>query len=101
MNGFALDFASIASLLTSLLVLVACVLLWMRTRNTWALLALAGEAGSIACRLFLAATPGAFTDFPQLRIVWPLAGLVFSVGLAGYAWNEFEKARGRDSGVVQ
>jgi Na+-transporting NADH:ubiquinone oxidoreductase subunit NqrB len=82
-------------------VLAGCVLLWLHRRNAWALLALAGEAGTIACHAFLLITPSAFTEFPQLRVVWPLTALVFAVGFAGYAWTEFSSARVGAPGVMQ
>jgi len=99
-NGFPLDFANIASWLTSFVVLAACVMLWAHRKNVWALLALGGEAAVIGCHLFLLLTPNAFSEFPPLRVLWPAAGLMFAVGLAGYAWNELATAR-RDSGIVQ
>jgi Na+-transporting NADH:ubiquinone oxidoreductase subunit NqrB len=95
-----IDIANLISVLTGLLVLAACVLLWLRSKTSWVLLALAGQTVSVLCRLLLF-VPEAFTQFPPLRLVWPVGAFVFAIGLAGYAWTEYEamqqNARGAKS----
>jgi len=87
-----LDIANLISVATSLLVLGACALLWLRSKTLWVLLALAGQAVSVLCRL-LVFVPDVFTQFPAVRLVWPLGALVFAIGLAGYAWTEYEASQ--------
>ena len=99
MNIIPLDLANILSVLTGLLVLGACVLFWVRDKtSTWALLALAGQAVSVLCR-FVLFVPDAFTQFPPLRLVWPIAALVFAVGLAGFAWTEYQAFQQKAAGA--
>ena len=99
MNSIPLDLASIMSVLTRLLVLGACALLWIRDKtSSWALIALAGQAVSVLCR-FVLFVPDAFTQFPPLRLVWPVAALVFAVGLAGYAWTEYQTFQQKAAGA--
>jgi hypothetical protein len=43
--------------------------------------------------------PDAFVQFPPLRLVWPVAALVFAVGLAGYAWTEYESFQRKSGGA--
>jgi hypothetical protein len=94
-----LDLANIFSVLTGLLVLGACVLLWLRDKtSSWVLLALAGQAVSVLCR-FALFVPDVFTQFPPLRLVWPVAALVFAVGLAGYAWTEYQASQQKAAGA--
>ena len=87
-----MDIANLISVLTGLLVLAACVLLWLRNKTSWVLLALAGQTVSVLCRLVLF-VPEAFAQFPALRLVWPLGAFVFAVGLAGHAWTQYEAAQ--------
>jgi Na+-transporting NADH:ubiquinone oxidoreductase subunit NqrB len=94
--SFPMDLANLISVLTGLLVLAACVLLWLRSKTSWVLLALAGQAVSVLCRL-LVFVPEVFTQFPLLRLVWPVGAFIFAVGLAGYAWTEYEEFRQRAS----
>jgi hypothetical protein len=89
-----MDIANLISVLTGVLVLGACVLLWLRSKTSWVLLALAGQSVSVACRLLLF-VPDVFTQFPVIRMVWPIGALVFAIGLAGYAWTEYEAAQQR------
>ena len=90
-----MDIANLISVATGLLVLGACVLFWLRSKDTWVLLALAGQAVAVLCRLLLFVVPDLFTQFPAVRLVWPLAALVFAIGLAGHAWTEYEAAQRR------
>jgi hypothetical protein len=87
-----LDIANLISVATGLLVLGACVLFWLRSKTTWVLLALAGQAVSVLCRLLLF-VPDVFVQFPLVRMVWPSGAFVFALGLAGHAWTEYEAAR--------
>ena len=84
--------ANLISVLGTLLVLGACVLLWLRNQTLWMSLALAGQIVSTLFR-FVLFVPNAYAQFPIIRIVWPLGTLVFAVGLAGHAWTQFEAAR--------
>ena len=87
-----MDLANLISIATGVLVLGACVLFWLRSKTTWVLLALAGQAVSVFCRLLLF-VPDLFTQFPAVRLVWPLGALVFAIGLAGYAWEQYEASQ--------
>ena len=87
-----MDLANLISVITGLLVLGACVLLWLRSKTSWVLLALAGQTVSVLCRLILF-VPDVFKQFPELRLVWPMGAFVFALGLAGYAWTEYESAQ--------
>jgi len=89
MNANPLELANIFSVLTGLLVLAACVLLWLRRPTSWVLLALAGQCVSVLCRLALF-VPDVYAQFPALRFIWPIGAFLFGVGLAGYAWTEYE-----------
>ena len=86
------DIANLISVVTGLLVLGACVLFWLRSRTTWVLLALAGQAVSVLCRLLLF-VPDVFAQFPAMRLIWPIGAFVFAIGLAGHAWTEYEASQ--------
>ena len=88
-----MDIANLISVATGLLVLGACALFWLHSKTMWVLLALAGQAVSVLCRLLLF-VPDVVTQFPMIRLVWPAGALVFAVGLAGHAWTEYEAQRG-------
>src|SRR4249920_3223700 len=88
----AVDLANLISLVTGLLVLGACILLWLRSKTSWVLLALAGQGVSVLCRLVLF-VPDVFVQCPALRLVWPVGAFIFAVGLAGYAWTEYEQSQ--------
>lgn len=87
-----LGIANLISALTMLLVLGACVLLWLRNQTLWMWLALAGQVVSVLCRIVLF-MPNAYAQYPIIRIVWPLGALVFAVGLVGHAWTQYEAAQ--------
>ena len=87
-----MDIANLISVATGLLVLGACGLFWLRSKTMWVLLALAGQAVSVLCRLLLF-VPDVFTQVPAIRLVWPLGALVFAIGLAGHAWTEYEASQ--------
>ena len=56
------------SLLTGILVLLACGVLWMRRHTSlWLLLALIGQIGSMLCRLVFAVSPSTLTSVPLMR----------------------------------
>jgi Na+-transporting NADH:ubiquinone oxidoreductase subunit NqrB len=93
-----MDIANLISVLTGLLVLAACVLLWLRSKTSWVLLALAGQTVSVLCRLVVF-VPEAFTQFPALRLVWPVGAMIFAVGLAGHAWTEYEASQRAQQGA--
>lgn len=90
--NMGMDIANLVSVLTGLLVLGACALLWLRYQTTWVLLALAGQIVSVLCR-FVLFVPNAYMQFPIIRLVWPAGALVFAIGLAGHAWTQYEAAR--------
>ncbi|HST28445.1 MAG TPA: hypothetical protein VLK26_08775 [Rudaea sp.] len=87
-----LDIANLISVVTGLLVLGACILLWLRYQTQWVLLALAGQIVSVLCR-FVLFVPGAYMQYPVIRIVWPAGSLIFAIGLAGFAWTQYEASR--------
>lgn len=84
--------ANLISVLSALLVLGACVLLWLRNQTLWMSLALAGQAVSVLCR-FVLFVPNAYMQFPIIRLVWPASALVFAIGLAGHAWTQYQAAQ--------
>ena len=86
------DIANLISVITGLLVLGACALLWLRYQTPWVLLALAGQIVSVLCR-FALFVPNAYMQFPVIRLVWPAGALVFAIGLAGHAWTQYEAGR--------
>lgn len=90
--NMGMDITNLVSVLTGLLVLGACALLWLRYQTTWVLLALAGQIVSVLCR-FVLFVPNAYMQFPIIRLVWPAGALVFAVGLAGHAWTQYEAAQ--------
>ena len=73
------------SQLAGLLVVIACVVLWVRRRSGWILLALIGECASLACSLAFSLAPHAFQNTRYLFLLWPLNALIFGAGLLGYA----------------
>ena len=73
------------SQLAGILVVIACVVLWLRRRSGWVLLALIGECGSLACSLAFTLAPTVFQNTNYLFLLWPLNALVFASGLLGYA----------------
>lgn len=87
-----MDIANLISVATGLLVLGACALVWLHSKTMWVLLALAGQVVSVLCRLLLF-VPDVFTQFPMIRLVWPVGALVFAVGLAGHAWTEYQASQ--------
>ncbi len=90
--NMAMDVANAMSVLTGLLVLGACVLLWLRHQTLWMSLALAGQVVSVLCR-FVLFIPDVFRQFPIIRLVWPVGALIFAIGLAGHAWTEYEASQ--------
>ena len=90
--NMSMDVANLISVLTGLLVLGACVLLWLRSQTLWMSLALTGQVISVLCR-FVLFIPNAFTQYPIVRVVWPLGSLLFAIGLAGHAWTQYEAAQ--------
>jgi len=98
MNIIPTDLARMLSVLGGMLVLAACVLLWLRDKTSvWALLALVGQAVSMLCRLVLP-VPDLWVHLPPLRLVWPVAEMMFAVGLIGYAWTEYDAAQRKTAG---
>jgi len=73
------------SQLAGILVVIACVVLWLRRRSGWALVALIGESGSLACSLAFTLAPQQFQNMHYLFLLWPLNALIFAAGLLGYA----------------
>jgi len=87
------DLSNIFSLAGSLLLLAACVLLWVRFKSIWILIALGGHLCSMLCRLAL--TPGTPIQYGDwrlevIRVIWPAASFAFAIGLTGFAWTELE-----------
>ena len=72
-------------------VVIALAVLWLRKRSGWALLALLGELGALACNLAFVLAPAAFANFPAMRVAWSLNACIFAFGLLGYAWSETKR----------
>ena len=88
MNGLFQQLANGLGQIAGILTLLACAVLYMRLRSTWIMIALIGEAGSLACRLVLMLSPQTFRDMQFLSVLWPLNACIFAIGLLGYAWFE-------------
>lgn len=80
---------NVLSMLTGILVLAACVLLWLRHGTLWTGLALAGQVIGFVSRIVLF-VPDLLREFPALQMVWPVGAMLFALGLVGHAWTEYE-----------
>jgi hypothetical protein len=76
---------AMASVLSSVLVLVALFLLWSKSQSTWLLLALLGEGISLLLRFALAVAPAALSAIPMMPLIWSVTGLLVAAGLLGFA----------------
>ena len=83
MNGTLLS--SLPSVLIAVLLLVAMFMLWDKDRSPWLVLAIAAEIVSLGLHALLLLMPDAMRTTTVLFTVWPLAGILFAVGLFGYA----------------
>jgi Na+-transporting NADH:ubiquinone oxidoreductase subunit NqrB len=73
---------------TSVMLLVACAVLWLRRRTPWLLLALVGQIVAMLCRLLFALSPAVLVEIPVFRVIWPLGSCLFALGLLGHACFE-------------
>jgi hypothetical protein len=83
-NGLSHLAQSALSMLGTVLVMAAVVLLWHRSRSPWLLAALVAQAYGLALRIALVAFPS-ITGVQPLMAVWTLSGIVIGAGLLGYA----------------
>jgi len=88
MDNLAQQLATFLSEVASVLVVLACVVLYMRRRSSWIMLALIGEIVALVCRLILVVEPKMYMEMGFLRVLWPLSACIFAIGLLGYAWFE-------------
>ena len=91
-----MDITNLFSILPGLLILTGCALLWLHHRSVWTVLMLAGEGISIVLRvLFL--LPGVVRELPvqdpMFRLIWPIAAMIFAIGLVGHALTQYEAAQ--------
>lgn len=85
MNALSPTLQSLFSVVIAAMVLAALVLLWRRDRSVWLVVALGAEAVGLAFRFALIALPDLVRSAPMMFSAWTLSGLVFAVGLLGYA----------------
>jgi len=76
---------AIASVLSSVLILVALFLLWSKSQSSWLLLALLGEGVSLLFRFALAVAPAVLGAIPMMPLIWSITGLLVAAGLLGFA----------------
>ena len=75
----------LASVLSSVLVLVALFLLWSKSQSSWLLLALLGEGVSLLFRFALTVAPAVLGAIPMMPLIWSITGLLVAAGLLGFA----------------
>ncbi len=80
--------ASMVGQLATLALMAATVLLWLRRRTPWLLVAMVGAVASMLCRALVGIAPSLYAEQQALRMFWPLASLVFAVGLLCHALIE-------------
>ncbi|HEU4662842.1 MAG TPA: hypothetical protein VFS55_02295 [Dokdonella sp.] len=85
MNALPQALQSLFSVVIAAMVLAALGLLWRRDRSVWLVVALGAEGVGLAFRLALVALPDLVRSAPLMFSAWTLSGLVFAVGLLGYA----------------
>jgi hypothetical protein len=87
-----MQLASIMGQVAGILVLSASVMLWLKWRSPWLLVAMVAQVFSTLCRVVLLLSPGLFTQTPALQLLWPLASAAFGVGLLCHALLEIPVA---------
>jgi hypothetical protein len=85
MNTLSPALQSLFSLVIAAMVLAALALLWRRDRSAWLVVALGAEAVGLAFRFVLIVQPDLVRSAPLMFSAWTLSGLVFAIGLLGYA----------------
>jgi hypothetical protein len=71
-----------------IVILAAIMMLWWRRRTTWLLVAMVAEVVSMGCRAVITLVPALYMQMTGLHFVWPLASLMFGVGLLCHALIE-------------
>jgi hypothetical protein len=84
-GGLIGSLESLGPIAASLLVLAALFLLWRRQNSVWLIVAIVAEALGLAFRGVLAVAPDFVRTTPLMFTLWMLAGIVFAIGLFGYA----------------
>ena len=80
-----------------IVILAAIMMLWWRRRTTWLLVAMVAEVVSMGCRAVITLVPALYMQMTGLHFVWPLASLMFGVGLLCHALVNCLLSRQRDS----
>ena len=84
---------SLASLVASLLVLAALIVLLKRDISAWLIVAIVAELLGLAFRAVVMLAPAIAQSMPVLYSVWTLTALAFGIGLLGYAIEATARAR--------
>jgi hypothetical protein len=88
-----LSFANLVGFATTLLLLLACILLWLSSRSPWMMVASIAQGVVVLCHLVLTMDSAVYARNEALRLGWPIAGITFAIALTGYAWTIFDSAR--------
>jgi hypothetical protein len=83
----------IAPIVISLIVIAALALLWRTSKSIWLLVAIVAELAGLVFRAAFSFAPDVARSMPMLLSLWTMSGLVFAVGLLGYAIEQGQKAR--------
>ena len=76
---------SILSILCSLAVLTALIILWRARHSKWLMAATVGYAIEFLMGIRDMLLPGLERVFPYFSLIWQLSAVLFAVGLLGYA----------------
>ena len=79
------------SIISGVILIAALFALWNKSQSAWLLLALLGAGVSLLLRLAFVAVPAILSITPMMPLVWPITGLMLSVGLLGYAIDESKR----------
>ncbi len=74
--------------LAGILILAASIVLWVRRRTPWLLVAMIAQIVGMACRVVLTLSQSLYTQMSFLHLLWPLAAGVFGAALLCHALLE-------------
>ena len=83
-----MQLASSLGPLAGILILVASIVLWLRRRTPWLLLAMIAQIVATLCRVVLTLAPDTYSQAVVLHLLWPLAAVAFGAGLLCHALIE-------------
>ena len=82
---------SIGPLLATLMIALALILLWRKSRSAWLIVSLVAELVSLAFRGVISIAPDYARSAPFFFTVWLLCSVIFAAGLLGYAIEATQK----------